>query len=94
MNPAFLDRLDEARNLAGVPFVITSGYRCPTHNRAVGSTSDNHTKGIAADIRCVDSNTRYKIVSGLIKLGFSRIGLHKRFVHVDMNDRLDAIWFY
>ena len=33
--------------------IVTSGYRCPTHDKAVGGTgSGQHTKGTAADICC------------------------------------------
>ena len=36
MDPTFLRMLDEARELAGIPFVLASAYRCPKHNKAVG----------------------------------------------------------
>ncbi len=95
MSELFLDRLDEARDLAKVPFVITSGYRCPKHNRAVGSTSDNHTKGVAADIACDRGPMRLLIVSALLNAGFRRLGIGKRFIHVDANgSRTDSIWLY
>ena len=33
--------------------IVTSGYRCPEHDKAVGSTSSGqHTKGTAADVCC------------------------------------------
>ena len=33
--------------------IVTSGYRCPTHDKNVGGTgSGQHTKGTAADICC------------------------------------------
>ena len=33
--------------------IVTSGYRCPTHDKAVGGNgSGQHTKGTAADICC------------------------------------------
>jgi hypothetical protein len=35
MNPVFLQLLDKCRELAGVPFVITSSYRSPSKNRRV-----------------------------------------------------------
>ena len=45
--------LDDARHKAGVSFVITSGVRCSSHNRAVGGKkSSSHLKGLAADISC------------------------------------------
>ncbi len=33
--------------------IVTSGYRCPNHDKAVGGTSSGqHTKGTAADVCC------------------------------------------
>lgn len=42
--------LEAARTVLGVPLVVTSGYRDPTHNAAVGGASDSdHMTGLAAD---------------------------------------------
>jgi hypothetical protein len=43
-------RMEEVRALLGVPLIITSGYRSPALNTAVGgSTSSQHMRGEAAD---------------------------------------------
>lgn len=43
--------LEQVRALFGRPLVITSGYRCPELNRAVGGVWDSaHVRGVAADI--------------------------------------------
>ncbi len=43
-------RLEEARKKLGKPMVITSGYRTPSHNKAVGGAPKSyHLKGMAAD---------------------------------------------
>lgn len=97
MEPDFLEKVDLARTLAGVPFVINSGYRCEKHNREVGSTSMNHTSGRAADIKCLDSGTRWRMINGLIQAEFKRIGMNRTFIHVDNMDELGslrAIWYY
>jgi uncharacterized protein YcbK (DUF882 family) len=94
MAPAFLEMIDEARDRAGVPFIINSGYRCGAHNLAVGSTSNNHTRGVAADIRCEDGPTRLKILKALLETGFKRIGIHKTFIHADINAGPKSIWLY
>jgi uncharacterized protein YcbK (DUF882 family) len=97
MKEEFLERLDEARALSSVPFVITSGYRCPEHNKAIGGvTGSSHTKGWAADIACPSSRHRWNIISSLIAAGFDRIGVSDGFVHVDYDpDKLvDLIWTY
>lgn len=94
MDASFLAQMDNARDFAGVPFSVTSGYRCPVHNKAVGSTSQNHPSGKAADIAVADGPTRLKIVMGLIRAGFRRIGVAKTFIHADSMDDIESMWFY
>ena len=98
MDDYFLQMLDDARHKAGVPFRITSGYRCPAHNRSIaGSVKDSaHTKGLAADIACSDSRTRGYIIGALYEAGFNRIGIHPHFIHVDDDPSKDAdvVWLY
>jgi len=83
MKVDFLDQLTNARIIADTPFPINSGYRCPKHNKEVGSTSQNHPQGRAADIKCANNQKRLKILTGLIKAGFTRIEIHRTFIHVD-----------
>ena len=43
--------LDPLREKYGKPIVVTSGYRCPALNKAVGgSATSDHMRGCAADI--------------------------------------------
>lgn len=50
-----LQCLDEIREGYGKPIIITSGYRCPELNKAVGGVSNSqHTKCEAADLRWDD----------------------------------------
>lgn len=45
--------LDRVRRLLGQPLRITSGYRCPALNAAVGGTAaSQHTRGEAVDFDC------------------------------------------
>lgn len=97
MNEEFLIKLDKSRHYAGVPFRITSGYRCPEHNKAVGGVpGSSHTKFVACDISCEDSARRYLIVSALLKAGITRIGISHNFIHCDMDlDKpQNLIWTY
>ena len=97
MDPDFVRRLDIARGYAGVPFVITSGYRCPEHDKAVGGAG-NHPTGKAADIRCRSGVDRFRILEALYKMGFTRFGIGETFVHVDARDENGipgiCIWLY
>jgi uncharacterized protein YcbK (DUF882 family) len=52
--------LDPLREAWGKPIVVTSGYRSPRLNRAVGGAArSQHCKGEAADIRTL-SNRRWE----------------------------------
>lgn len=88
----FLDKLEIARVIADVPFVISSGYRCHDRNRAVGSASNNHPSGKAADILCLNSHDRIRIIIGLVQAGFRRIGIYQKHIHCDTMDLPEAAW--
>ena len=97
INPDLLVALDNARDIAEIPFVIESGFRCVEHNRAVGGKEDSsHLTGLAADIRATTSTDRYLILNALLFVGFTRIGIGKTFIHADI-DRTksqEVVWVY
>lgn len=95
----FLHKLDKARDIAGVPFVINSAYRTAEHNQKVGGrVGSSHVKVPckAVDISCRNSYTRTKILNALHAVGLGRRqGIDKVFIHVDDDtDKEDAIWLY
>lgn len=96
MDSSFLAKLEEAREIAGVPFKITSGYRTKEHNTYVGGVpNSSHLIGVAADIAVGSGNERYIILSALIKAGFRRIGVAKTFIHCDTDDsKPNSVWTY
>ena len=97
MCPYFLARLDYAREIAEVPFVVNSAYRTTEHEHARGRDgSSSHTKGIAIDIRARTSQERYKVLKGLMKAGFVRIGIAQTFIHVDTDKEKapEVVWTY
>lgn len=58
--------LQPARETLGIPFTITSGYRCPKLNTiAKGATNSDHLYGFAADIICENNEELYKVLSQL-----------------------------
>jgi uncharacterized protein YcbK (DUF882 family) len=97
MQDSTLEKLDRARDIAGVPFVVNSGYRTQLHNAKVGgSDNSSHLKGYAVDLRCTDSRSRFKMFTALVKAGFTRIGVRKDFIHADddPNKSPEVIWTY
>ena len=97
MDKNFLFMLDKARDLANTSFVITSGYRTEDHNSNVGGVSNSsHCKGLACDIACKDSRKRSNIITALLAVGFTRVGVASSFIHVDndLDKSQDLIWTY
>lgn len=85
------EMLERVRSTLDAPVVVTSGYRCPELNRAVGGvTSSDHTQGHAADIVAPGCGTPYQVASLLAPLvstlGIGQLILEgvkgKQWVHV------------
>lgn len=78
--------LEDVREHFKRPITISSGCRCPEHNKKVGGVeSSEHTKAIAADIKILDIppimvytylNNKYFNTYG--------IGLYPSWVHIDV----------
>lgn len=107
MEPEFLKKLDTARGILGFPLIISSGYRCPSHNERVSTTgkSGPHTTGRAADV-LIFGREAYILVrymslhGGMTGLGINQRGAHdKRFIHLDDLEQSDGryrptVWTY
>lgn len=96
-NPISLDRLNRCRHIAGIPFILTSAFRSPSHEVLKGRSCDGaHTTGQAFDISCNNNTSRYKIIQAALQVGFFRIGIGKNFIHLDDCDRKPhpRIWHY
>lgn len=84
--PILVEMLDIAREIAGVPFRITSGCRSEAHNQEVGGVQNSsHLTGLAVDIACDTSRERYLITNALLRVGFKRLGLYKTHIHADID---------
>lgn len=93
----FMQDIDTARGIAKIPFILTSAYRCEKHNKAInGKRHSSHLAGIAVDIFVEDSETRWKILVALKKMGFKRIGIGIDFIHADKDELKikEVIWVY
>lgn len=97
MDKTFLLKLDEARERAGIPFVINSAYRTPEHNAKIGGKANSsHLKGLAVDISVSGSRQRFIVLNALLEVGFTRIGIADTFIHVDLDSgkSKEVIWTY
>lgn len=87
VSEGLLEKLDKVREEFGKPVIVTSGYRCPAHNEAIGGAKNSsHVNGLAADIQpkivtLDDLDLLYEICYNI----FSNIGdgRSKKFIHVD-----------
>lgn len=92
-----IDKLDAAREMAGIPFVLNSAYRSKKWELSKGRTGTGaHTQGCAVDIRCNTDENRMKIISALLAVGFRRIGVAKTYIHADDDPKKkqNLIWLY
>lgn len=92
--------LEPLRNALGFPIVVSSGYRCPKLNTAVGGVSTSaHLTGYAADISCpYVTFTKFKnfVVEWVKKTGtkFDQIIVEteastgKRWVHIGLKNSI------
>lgn len=89
--------LQKIRDHFGKPVTITSGYRCTSHNKAVGGASASyHTKGMAADIS-VQGIAPSEVAKYAESIGILGIGLYESakdgyFVHIDTRT-IKAFWY-
>lgn len=94
LDPSLLWRLDQARELAGVPFIVNSAYRSKSYEKSKGRTgTSSHCLGYAVDLHCSSSHIREKMLSALIQSGFRRIGIYPTFIHVDIDpNKISSVW--
>lgn len=100
MQKDFMDQLTILRETIGRPFIISSGYRDPSHPiEARKKKPGQHTKGNAVDL-LVNGPHAYEIIKeamamGVFKgIGFQQKGAHStRFIHLDTRTE-PAVWSY
>lgn len=83
LQPAFVARLDRAREAAGTPFVLTATTRTPERAAELGTPDSAHVPGWAVDIRVSSSHQRFLILRALFAVGFTRIEIATHHIHVD-----------
>jgi uncharacterized protein YcbK (DUF882 family) len=84
LSRGLLGMLEALRIEYGMPLVITSGYRCPGHNRRVmGASKSLHLLGRAADVRAGEADQA--VLKGLAEeIGFQEVicGDEKHYIHL------------
>ena len=73
-----VDVLQPIREAWGQPIVVTSGYRCPALNKAVGGVNGSqHLLGQAADIKATnpkDNGKLHALIKKMVKDGRIKVG--------------------
>jgi len=89
MSAEFVAIVDVLGGLFGKPLNISSGYRCPSHNAAVGGeTNSVHCVGHAVDIMVCGMDS-YRLIRIASRMAFTGMGVsqrgdhNKRFIHLD-----------
>lgn len=83
--------LEEVRTLIGSPIIISSGYRSPELNKAVGGVvNSDHANGLAADFSAPKFGTveqvSKKIANSAIK--FDQLIFEQTWVHLSIGTRM------
>lgn len=94
------------RKEAGFPLIISSGFRCSSHNAEVSESGKDgpHTYGLAVDVK-VFGDKAYLLIKLALKYGVQGIGVSqkgkiaKRYLHFDWvksdsNTPRPFVWSY
>lgn len=87
-------QLQQLRDIFNTGIIITSGYRCPTHNARVGGSKQSlHIKGKAADFTMLGEINAFQVFTEACKI-FNRVGLYQSsnnplsaYMHVDSGEK-------
>lgn len=97
INPQLVEYVQKIRDHFGKSITVTSGYRCPVHNKRIGgATGSRHSKGDAADI-VVQGVAPKEVAKYAESIGIKGIGLYETsadgyFTHVDTRDK-KSFWY-
>ena len=100
LNPKLVDNLEKLYRVLGCSkIIVTSGYRCPTHDKNVGGNgTGQHTKGNAADIICYGQDgsiiSTKKVACKAQDIGFGGIGnIDRTYTAIHVDVRTGAKWY-
>lgn len=86
LDSGLVAKLQQLRDQVGKPVTVTSGYRTPEHNSAVGGAAHSyHIQGLAADV-VIRGMTSAQIAEIAKRVGFTGIGIYptRGHCHVDV----------
>lgn len=88
----FVERLQLSRDISGIAYIVSSGWRTPKHHSAIyealgvsPAPNSAHPDGWASDLVFATSYRAHKMMTGLLQVGFPRIIVYSNFIHVDMH---------
>lgn len=88
LSPQLVRKLEALRALAGGPIIVTSGYRCETHNLSVGGVPRSaHIYGRAADVAVLEKDQR-RFKEAALSVGFTKAIIYpaRNFVHLEISE--------
>ena len=104
VDPILVMNLERMRAEAGGPIVIISACRCENHNREEGGKADSAHLCVpekkewcqAVDIVAATGRDLFRLLHAAISAGFTRIGIGKDFLHVDIDPLKpqEVVWLY
>lgn len=97
MDREFMEKLDALRAAMGMPLVLSSAFRDPSHPAEVEKlTTGYHPQGRAVDVS-ISGSAAHRLVGLAVMAGFGGIGISQkgagRFIHLD-NRETPTIWSY
>ena len=78
--------LEHMRREVGFPIVVTSGYRCKSHNARIGGAPRSWHLLFATDIKPEDNDSEklMAMYDSAVELNFGGIGLYEAHIHIDL----------
>lgn len=84
VNKKLVEKLEQLRERINAPLKITSGYRCPEHNRVIGGHPFSlHTQGRAVDIVLLNTDNVEMHIRNIFPAYYYNSG--KRYFHCQLD---------
>ena len=84
IKPPKVDSLTPEMKTKLAELEVALGYEFTITNAMKGNSSSTHRHGLGVDIRAHHGKQRNELVRAAIKVGFNRIGVYDKHIHVDI----------